>query len=112
MNGWFGVVAPAGTPPDTIARLNRAIGDYLQGPEIQQRLIGLGLATEGAGTPESTARFLVGERERWRAVAKSSRSNHNEITFVGAGLKPAPTTTSTKALAEAIAVSRNQRAST
>jgi tripartite-type tricarboxylate transporter receptor subunit TctC len=70
MNGWFGVVAPAGTPPDTIARLNRAIGDYLQGPEIQQKLIAFGLATEGAGTPESTARFLVEERERWRAVAK------------------------------------------
>ena len=69
MNGWFGVVAPAGTPP-AIARLNRAIGDYLQGPEIQQKLIAFGLATEGAGTPESTARFLVEERERWRAVAK------------------------------------------
>jgi tripartite-type tricarboxylate transporter receptor subunit TctC len=70
MNGWFGVVAPAGTPPDIIARLNRAIGDYLQGPEIQQKLIAFGLATEGAGTPESTARFLMEERERWRAVAK------------------------------------------
>ena len=84
MNGWFGVVAPAGTPPDTIARLNRAIGDYLQGPEIQQRLIALGLATEGAGTPESTARFLVEERERWRAVARSSRSNHNRSRLMSA----------------------------
>jgi tripartite-type tricarboxylate transporter receptor subunit TctC len=70
MNGWFGVVAPAGTPSDIIAKLNRAIADYLEAPETQHKLLALGLATEGAGTPESTARFLAEERERWRALAK------------------------------------------
>jgi tripartite-type tricarboxylate transporter receptor subunit TctC len=70
MNGWFGVVAPAGTPAEIIARLNGAIGDYLQGPEIEQKLIGLGLAPSVASTPASTAHFLAQERERWRAVAK------------------------------------------
>jgi len=70
MNGWFGVVAPAGTPPDIIARLSGAIGDYLQGPEIEQKLIALGLAPSVASTPASTAHFLAQERERWRAVAK------------------------------------------
>jgi tripartite-type tricarboxylate transporter receptor subunit TctC len=70
MDGFFVVVAPAGTPPDIVARLNREIGEYLKGSEIQQRLISFGLATEGAGTPDSTAQFIREEQGRWRAVAK------------------------------------------
>ncbi len=70
MDGFFAVVAPAGTPPDIVARLNREIGEYLKGSEIQQRLISFGLATEGAGTPDSTAQFIREEQGRWRAVAK------------------------------------------
>src|SRR5262249_60431127 len=38
MNGWFAVVAPARTPPDVVARVNREIGAYLKGPDIQGRL--------------------------------------------------------------------------
>jgi tripartite-type tricarboxylate transporter receptor subunit TctC len=70
MDGFFAVVAPAGTPPDIVARLNREIGEFLKGSEIQQRLISFGLATEGAGTPDSTAQFIREEQGRWRAVAK------------------------------------------
>jgi tripartite-type tricarboxylate transporter receptor subunit TctC len=64
------VVAPAGTSPDIVARLNREIAEYLKGPEIQQRLISFGLATEGAGTPASTAQFILKEQDHWRALAK------------------------------------------
>lgn len=70
MNGWFAVVAPAGTPAPVIARLNREIGDYLKGAEIQQKLLSFGLATEGGGTPESTAAFIRDDQEAWRALAK------------------------------------------
>ena len=70
MNGWFAVVAPAGTPADIVTRLNREIGEYLKGPEIQKRLLSFGLATEGAGTPESTGQFIKQQQERWRALAK------------------------------------------
>jgi tripartite-type tricarboxylate transporter receptor subunit TctC len=70
MNGWFAVVAPAGIPADIVVRLNREIGEYLKGPEIQQRLLSFGLATDGAGTPESTGQFIRQEQERWRALAK------------------------------------------
>jgi tripartite-type tricarboxylate transporter receptor subunit TctC len=70
MNGWFAVVAPAGMPADIVVRLNREIGEYLKGPEIQQRLLSFGLATDGAGTPESTSQFIRQEQERWRALAK------------------------------------------
>ena len=70
VDGFFAVVAPAGTPPDIVARLKREIGEYLKGSEIQQRLISFGLATEGAGTPDSTAQFIREEQGHWRAVAK------------------------------------------
>jgi tripartite-type tricarboxylate transporter receptor subunit TctC len=70
IDGFFGIVAPAGTPADIVARLNREIAEYLKGPEIQQRLISFGLATEGAGTPESTAQFIREEQDRWRALAQ------------------------------------------
>jgi tripartite-type tricarboxylate transporter receptor subunit TctC len=69
MNGWFAVVAPAGTPPDIVERLNRDIAQYLSKPEVQQRLLTFGLATEGAGTPESTSLHIQREQEKWRALA-------------------------------------------
>jgi tripartite-type tricarboxylate transporter receptor subunit TctC len=70
MNGLFAVVAPAGTPPDIIARLNREIAAYLKGNEINERLLSFGLSTEGAGTPESTSQLIRQEQEQWRALAK------------------------------------------
>jgi tripartite-type tricarboxylate transporter receptor subunit TctC len=70
VNGWFVVMAPTGTPADVVARVNREIGAFLKGPGIQERLYTFGLATEGAGTPESTAAFIRADQEHWRALAK------------------------------------------
>lgn len=70
VDGWFGVVAPTGTPPDIIARVNREIGEFLKGEEIQKRLITFGLATSGAGTPESTAALIREMQVHWRALAR------------------------------------------
>jgi tripartite-type tricarboxylate transporter receptor subunit TctC len=70
VNGWFAVMAPAGTPAAVVARVNREIGAFLKGPDIQQRLYSFGLATEEAGTPESTAAFVRADQERWRKLAQ------------------------------------------
>jgi tripartite-type tricarboxylate transporter receptor subunit TctC len=70
MNGFFAVVAPAGTPPAIVARLNEQVGAYLKLPELQQRLVGFGLATEGAGTPQTTAERIRREQEQWRSLAR------------------------------------------
>ena len=70
MNGWFAVVAPAGTPAEVVQKLNAQIGEFLKGPEIQQRLLIFGLATEGAGTPESTGQLIRREQDAWKALAK------------------------------------------
>jgi tripartite-type tricarboxylate transporter receptor subunit TctC len=70
MNGFFAIVAPAGTPADIVARLNHEIGRYLNGPEIRDRLLAFGLATAGGGTPESAAENIRREQEQWRAFGK------------------------------------------
>jgi tripartite-type tricarboxylate transporter receptor subunit TctC len=70
IDGFFAIVAPSGTPVEVVARLNREIGQCLKGPEIQERLLSFGLATEGAGTPESTAQFIREEQDRWHAFGK------------------------------------------
>jgi len=70
MNGFFAIVAPAGTPADVIAKLNHAIDEYLKGPDIQAKLLTLGLATGGGGTPESTAQAIRAEQDLWLALGK------------------------------------------
>jgi tripartite-type tricarboxylate transporter receptor subunit TctC len=70
MDGFFAIVAPAGTSAEVTAQLNREIGRCLNGPEIGARLLALGLASDGAGTPESAARVIRQEQEQWRAFGK------------------------------------------
>ena len=70
MDGFFAIVAPSGTPREIVERLNRAIGEHLAGPDIQQRLLSFGVATQGAGTPESTAQFIRQSQDEWRAVGR------------------------------------------
>ena len=50
--------------------MNKGVGEFLKGDEIRTRLAGFGLATSGAGTPQSTGAFITAEQERWRALAR------------------------------------------
>jgi tripartite-type tricarboxylate transporter receptor subunit TctC len=70
MNGFFAIVAPAGTPANAIAPINREIGHYLQGADIRQRLMTLGLVAGDGGSPESAAQTIRQEQEQWRAFGK------------------------------------------
>lgn len=70
LDGWFVLAAPAGTPEPIVARLNTAVKDFLGGADIQQRLIALGLATNGTDTPAKTAEFIRQEQQTWRNLAK------------------------------------------
>jgi tripartite-type tricarboxylate transporter receptor subunit TctC len=70
IDGWFAVVAPAGTPAERVRRINQEIDQFLKRPDIQQRLLTFGLATSGAGTVESTAEFIRNEQDRWRNLAR------------------------------------------
>jgi tripartite-type tricarboxylate transporter receptor subunit TctC len=70
MNGFFAIVAPAGTPADIVARLNREIDTYLTAPGTEERLLTFGLSTDGGGTPESSDAAIRKEQEQWRAFGK------------------------------------------
>ena len=68
-SGWYGVVAPAGTPQAIVARLNAEIGRAMQTPELRSRLDSDG-AMPAPGTPEEFAAFIRAEIARWDAVLK------------------------------------------
>ena len=69
MDGWFVLVAPTGTPADIVQRMNREVAEFLKGDAIRERLAGFGLASSGAGTPQSTGEFIAREQAKWRALA-------------------------------------------
>ena len=68
---WFGYLAPAGTPPDVVARLNAEINSALKHPEVQQRLVALGAELD-PGTPQDFAKFLAADMTRWARVIKQA----------------------------------------
>lgn len=69
--GWFGVFAPAGTPPGIVRRLNAAIRDHVQQAEVKARLSSLG-ADVVASTPEDFAEKQRADLERWAKVIKAA----------------------------------------
>jgi tripartite-type tricarboxylate transporter receptor subunit TctC len=65
--GWFGVVAPAGTPPQAIAKVSAAIVETLGEPAIQERMRALGVEPEPQ-RPEAFGAYIQGETAKWRKV--------------------------------------------
>ena len=70
IDGWFAVVAPAGTPAPILQRLNQEIDAVFKSPEVRQRALAFGLGISDAGTPESTWSFIRSEQERWRGLVQ------------------------------------------
>jgi tripartite-type tricarboxylate transporter receptor subunit TctC len=69
--GWFGVFAPARTPPAVIAALNRAIKQYVEQPEVKSRMLALG-ADVVASTPEAFAAQQRADLDRWAKVIRTA----------------------------------------
>ena len=72
-NGWFGIVAPAGTPPAVIARLNAAIVAELKDPAVAERIRALG-AEPMPQPPEEFAAYILREIDKWTKVVAASGS--------------------------------------
>jgi tripartite-type tricarboxylate transporter receptor subunit TctC len=64
-----GVVAPAGTPPDVVGKLNAAINEGLGSAEMRETITKLG-GVPTLGTPEELGRFIAAQTGRWREVAR------------------------------------------
>jgi tripartite-type tricarboxylate transporter receptor subunit TctC len=68
IEGWFAVMAPIGTPQPIVDRMNKEIDAFLKTADLPPKLKNLGLATNGAGTPQSTAEFIKAEQDRWKKL--------------------------------------------
>lgn len=68
---WWGVLAPAGTPPEVVARLNAAVNDAAAADLVRQRLTDEG-AQSFKGTPADFAGVLHSELALWKGVVKQS----------------------------------------
>jgi len=71
MTFWSGVVAPAGTAPDIVTKLNAAIDDGLKSAAIRDGLAKVG-SEAAPGSPQDFADFISTETKKWSAVAKLS----------------------------------------
>jgi tripartite-type tricarboxylate transporter receptor subunit TctC len=68
-SGWYGVVAPKGTPVEIVEKLNKEINAALADPKMRQRLTDLGCAVF-AGSPAEFGKFIAAETEKWDKVIK------------------------------------------
>ena len=66
---WFGLMAPAKTPKDVIARWNTEVDRILKSAELRERFINDGLEPMG-GTPEAFGRFIRAEIEKYAKVIR------------------------------------------
>jgi tripartite-type tricarboxylate transporter receptor subunit TctC len=73
---WYGLMAPAGTPAQAIARLHEVFSAALAEPMVQERLAGLG-AQVLAGSPPEFAAALAGDIARYGAVAREGNITAN-----------------------------------
>ncbi len=69
--GWFGVVAPAGTPREVVAKLNEAIVSGLRDPVLRDRMRAIG-AEPVPTTPEEFGQFIRSEIAKWAKVIAQS----------------------------------------
>ena len=69
---WWGVIAPAGTPPAVVRKIHEELKKALATPAVSQKLSEQGMDIVG-GTPEEMDRFLRSEISRWAAVVQQNK---------------------------------------
>lgn len=69
VTGWYGLLAPAGTPQALVTRLNREINQALSSPEVVAKLANMG-ADPMKGDPEQFNKLLVSETARWTRLIR------------------------------------------
>jgi tripartite-type tricarboxylate transporter receptor subunit TctC len=69
---WWGVIAPAGTPPALVNRMNEELAKALRDPGVSEKLTGQGMDIRGGG-PQELDQFLRGEIDRWAKVVREGK---------------------------------------
>ena len=70
-SSWFGLLAPAGTPPEVLSRLQQETAKALNSPDIKEKLQAQGAIPSG-NTPQQFAALIDAEIKKWAAVVKAS----------------------------------------
>ncbi len=70
-SSWFGLLAPAGTPPEVVNRIQQEVAKSLNTPAIKEKLLAQGAIPSG-NTPAEFAKLIDDEHKKWAGVVKSS----------------------------------------
>jgi tripartite-type tricarboxylate transporter receptor subunit TctC len=73
VTGWYGLLAPAGTPKAIVDRLNAEVTRITATPDIQDKIRKFGVEPVSGPTPEQFAEFIKAEIPRWAKVAEDAR---------------------------------------
>ena len=68
---WYGVLAPARTPPSIVVQIQRAIVRILQAPDLKSRILNQGVDIV-ASSPDEFEKFMVSEVAKWSRVVKAA----------------------------------------
>lgn len=71
VSAWYGLFAPAGTPPAIVRKLNAEVVSALKDPALLQRLKALGAEPAGS-TPDELQRFVRSEYDKWGKVVRQA----------------------------------------
>ncbi|WP_094842804.1 tripartite tricarboxylate transporter substrate binding protein [Bordetella genomosp. 11] len=71
---WYSIVAPAGTPQPIVDKLNKAVNQAMEQPELRKRFEDLGMAPM-AESPAFFKKFLADEIARWRTIVQQSHAS-------------------------------------
>ena len=69
--GWYGVFAPAKTPPEIVNRISKIIADTVRDPAARTKILGVGLDPSGT-TPQETAAIQKRDYDYWGPIIKAS----------------------------------------
>jgi len=70
-SSWFGLLAPAGTPPEIVLRIQQEVAKSLNSPAIKEKMLAQGAIPSG-NTPAEFAKFIDAEHKKWAQVVKNS----------------------------------------
>jgi tripartite-type tricarboxylate transporter receptor subunit TctC len=70
-SSWFGLLAPAGTPPEIVNRIQQEVAKAIKTPDVSEKLLAQGAIPSG-NTPQQFAALIDSELKKWAPVVKAS----------------------------------------
>jgi tripartite-type tricarboxylate transporter receptor subunit TctC len=72
VTAWNGLFVRAGTPPELVAQLNKAVAETLADPDLKQKLLGMGIVADPT-SPEALAAFFKADIAKWADVIERNK---------------------------------------